>query len=258
MALGQLFMIYTDAHIHLDSLYDQKEILRSLSQMYIASTVAYTHDDSFFSELKNMSKTIFVGSGVHPYYVNEEELEKFDIFLQNNHELLDFIGEIGFDFTSKNQQKEAAFQEYAFCQQVLLAQKYSLPVVIHCCKGMHKILQYKDFFKKLPAVIFHGYNGSVQDAHRLLAVNSHTYFSFGTALLKNHTKTIQTFTDLPIENLLLESDGPFQLPSLFSSFDTNVIKAVYLQGADLRSMTLENFTGQILQNFVGCFSINHN
>jgi len=249
-------MLYTDAHIHLDSLEKLDDFLASSQLINVAGVLSYTTNCSFFSDVKKRypQKNIFVGTGIHPYNASFEEIEKFDHFIEKNYAHIDFIGEIGFDFTQKNWQIPQKIQEYVFSYQLDLAQKYGLPLVIHSCKGMHVILQYKEKLQKLTSLIFPGYSGSVQDAHSLLAVNPNSYFSFGTSLIKNHKKALISFCALPHDKILLETDGPFQVLDKNFQFNISLLEQIYAKATELLGISSEKLADSICKNFTQCFA----
>jgi TatD DNase family protein len=81
---------------------------------------------------------------------------------------------------------------------------------------MHKIFEYCDkdmggMMKKLPAVVFHSYSGSPDEARSILKRGINAYFSFGNAILLNHKNAMQCVATLPQDHLLFETDAPYQM-----------------------------------------------
>ena len=120
------------------------------------------------------------------------------------------IGECGFDLYSQNFKETEAIQEELFAVHLDIARQYNLPVVLHVRRAMHKIFPYVKILKKLPAVVFHSWSGSPDEAFSLLHKGLPCFFSFGTPLLLNHKNAIQSCAALPFEHLLLETDTPYQ------------------------------------------------
>ena len=120
------------------------------------------------------------------------------------------VGECGFDLYSQQYKETETIQHELFAVHLEIAQQYNLPVVLHVRRAMHKIFPFVKTLKKLPAVIFHSWPGSPEEAFSMLRRDIHAYFSFGTTLLLNHKNAIRSFAALPVESLLLETDAPYQ------------------------------------------------
>ncbi len=109
------------------------------------------------------------------------------------------VGEIGLDFAKPSDHN---LQEMVFNAQLQLAAALNKPVIIHSVKAFEatmKILAKYD----LPAVIFHGFIGSTQQA--ALATGKGYYLSFGERSLKS-PKTLDALKHTSLSNMFLETD----------------------------------------------------
>jgi TatD DNase family protein len=75
---------------------------------------------------------------------------------------------------------------------------------------MHKVFALRGDLKKLPALIFHSYPGTVNEALALLRRGVNAYFSFGAGIANNHREARRCCAVLPADRLLLETDAPYQ------------------------------------------------
>lgn len=142
------------------------------------------------------------------------------------------IGEIGLD---KACSSAWAAQQKFFNTQLEVAARRNLPVVIHCVRAQAEIIAQLAHHPHLPAVIFHGFIGSPEQAHALL---SRGYFiSFGFNALKS-PKTIEAIKACPTEQLLLESDT-----------STTDIALLYQAVADIKGLTTDTLLEQITNNY---------
>ncbi len=109
------------------------------------------------------------------------------------------IGEIGLDYSRP---VPRPLQTEVFEAQLEIAQERRLPVVLHCVRAFEPMM---DILAKytLPAVIFHGFIGSRQQAVR--AVEAGYYLSFGGRSLES-PRTIAAMNSIPVSNLFLETD----------------------------------------------------
>ena len=100
------------------------------------------------------------------------------------------IGECGFDFFTPDYKASAREQEIVFNEELSLAKKYNLPLVLHLRKSIEKIFTYSKELKKLPAVVFHSFPGTLREAQSLKNHGVNAYFSFGKPLLNGKKSAI--------------------------------------------------------------------
>ena len=163
------------------------------------------------------------------------------------------IGEIGFDFFTKELASTFDIQQEAFNIQIELAIKFSKPVIIHCRKGMDKIFIYSKQLSKLPAVIFHSFSGSSVEGNSLLKKGINCFFSFGKSLLKEKNRCIQCAKELPLERILAETDAPFhKLPLEKTTLPSDII-LVYKEISKIKEIFLEEICLEVEKNFYNAF-----
>ena len=85
-----------------------------------------------------------------------------------------------------------------------------MPLIVHCRKALDRMFADAKLLAPIPAVIFHSFTGSVQDAVSLLRHGVNAYFSFGNPLIFGDKSAISCVQKLPIDRLLLETDAPYQ------------------------------------------------
>ncbi|MDR2485768.1 MAG: TatD family hydrolase [Treponema sp.] len=123
---------------------------------------------------------------------------------------LDGIGETGFDLYNPAFRNTEALQDTLFTIHLELALKKGLPLVLHVRKAMHKVFAHTQAFKKLPALIFHSYPGTLGEGEALLRRGINAYFSFGNPIVLGRKETLRSCAGLPIDRVLLETDAPYQ------------------------------------------------
>ena len=140
-----------------------------------------------------------------------------------------------------------------------MAIKNQLPIVVHCRKANEKLFEYKKQLKKVPAVLFHSFMGTPIEAKSLIKNDINCFFSFGKQIFNNNKKVIQCVKELPIENLLLETDAPYQFLKNETQTFRNEIINVYNGAFALRAENqnskedFDEFCEKILQNAKNCF-----
>ena len=201
----------------------------------------------------------FASFGIHPQAVNPSYMEKdFSSDLAYLESLLESkkivaIGECGFDFFTQGLKSTASEQEIAFESQLDLAQKYSVPLVLHLRKSIDKIFTYSRELKKVPAVIFHSFPGTLREAESLKKHGLNAFFSFGKPLLNGKKSAIDCVKNLPVENLLFETDAPYQTLKDEEFTSPEEIERVYEKACGLRSIGIEELCILIEKNFSRAF-----
>jgi TatD DNase family protein len=169
---------------------------------------------------------------------------------------LDAVGETGFDLYNAQFRAGEKIQEEMFALHLETALQNDLPMVLHVRRAMHKIFPYAKELKKLPAVVFHSWPGTRGEGEALLRRGINAFFSFGSAVLKNHKEAIISAAHLSLQRILLETDAPYQPPrgKTFSSWqDLDAICSCIASlrkdsgcpgayGEELRNATTANFS----------------
>ena len=154
--------------------------------------------------------------GIHPLYVAEvtdRHLDELDRALHAHRQdpRLLAVGEIGLDFFVPELCTEAmrSHQERIYREQLLLARRHDLPVILHVRRSADRLL--KHLRELAPAGgwrgIAHAFNGSEQQA--LAFVQLGLKLGFGGALTFPAARQLQRLAAaLPAQALVLETDAP--------------------------------------------------
>jgi TatD DNase family protein len=168
------------------------------------------------------------------------------------------VGEAGFDLYNPVFRETEKLQDELFTCHLETALKYSLPLVIHARRAMHKVFARAGELKKLPAVIFHSWPGTAGEGEALLRRGINAYFSFGAVILLNHKEARRCCASFPTERLLTETDAPYQ-PLRGRDFSRWADLPLILQGmAELRwkgswDGTAESLEKTVDENFRRAF-----
>ncbi len=163
------------------------------------------------------------------------------------------VGEAGFDLFTPELAAGIPQQLEVWHLQLELAKKYQLPLVVHCRKAMDKVFMYTKELKALPAVVFHAYPGSSQEAENLLRRGVSAYFSFGKELIRGRKNSIRCVASLPLERLLAETDAPYQTLRNQSATPPEDIGLVYEEFVKIRGIGAEGLKKQLTDNFRSAF-----
>jgi len=185
--------------------------------------------------------------GIHPQAPLINELQFLEDLLKRREIVA--IGECGFDLFDENYKKMLEAQKEVWNAQLEFAIKYQMPLIIHCRKALHLIFSYVGSLKKIKAVVFHGWSGSVGEASSLLKKGINAYFCIGKALLRGQNSQIEMASTFDISRILTETDAPYMKlkGEAFSSL-TDIVQVVN-EITKLRKITEEELNDILLTNF---------
>ena len=113
------------------------------------------------------------------------------------------VGEIGLDYFVPG--LDAQQQEYFYREQLLLARRHGLPVLLHVRRSADRLLKQ---LRQIPVTgIAHAFNGSNQQAQEFVRLGFKLGFG-GTATYERSLQIRRLATDLPLSALVLETDAP--------------------------------------------------
>lgn len=128
------------------------------------------------------------------------------------------IGEIGLDFfvpeISEGEERER--QEFFYQEQLKMAQRYNLPVILHVRRSQDTLLKYLRRIR-VPGGIAHAFNGSMQQAQAFIDLGFCLGFG-GTLTYPRSLQIRRLATELDLQHLVLETDAP-DIPPAFLQAD---------------------------------------
>jgi TatD DNase family protein len=151
-----------------------------------------------------------VAVGLHPQAVGrdrgrvEAELRGLEALLGAGRAVA--VGEIGLDAEVEG---DLDLQLRAFETQLALAERYELPVLVHCRGAFARLLSVLEEIPGAgPAVLLHAWAGSAEMLEQL--PRSRTFFGVaGVATRPESTRARARVQALPLDRLVLETDAPY-------------------------------------------------
>ena len=180
--------------------------------------------------------------GIHPWLVDihtQSDLDYLEYLAKCNNPVA--IGECGLDY-AKDIDKEK--QVHFFTSQLVLAEKYDLPIIIHAVKATEDVIF---LLKKHPKVKgeIHGFSGSEEQAQRLTRMGF--YLGFGMQITnQKSTKIRQIVANCPLEFILIENDDHTTPDDL---------SLVAQEIADLKQISLDQIITQCDNNAISLFNL---
>jgi TatD DNase family protein len=150
--------------------------------------------------------------GLHPCYVKADwqvELKKIQVSLQQNLTQFCAIGEIGLDYhwdtTFINEQTAALHL------QIEWALEHDLPIVIHSRESTPDCIAIvSQYISKGLKGVFHCFSGTLEEAKQLVDIGF--YLGIGGVLTYKKSGLDAIVQNIPIGNLILETDAPYLAP----------------------------------------------
>lgn len=206
-----------DTHCHLNDLQYENEvdqIINNFLQAGVKRAICVGCDPNSNKRAKEIAleyEEVYYTVGIHPddcNMYNEKEMEEY---LKNEDNKLVAVGEIGLDYYHNKNNKEDQIQ--VFESQIKLAQKYNLPIVVHCRDAYGDTLEILKKYAPYPnGVVMHCYSGSYEFAKELLKLG--VKFSFtGTVTYKNAKNVQEVAQNLPLDSFFFETDSPYLTPT---------------------------------------------
>jgi TatD DNase family protein len=146
--------------------------------------------------------------GIHPLCTGaaaDADLELLDRALtaQRDDPRLVAVGEIGLDYFVPG--LDADRQEYFYREQLALAHRHGLPVLLHVRRSADQLLRQ---LRRLPVTgIAHAFNGSAQQAGEFVRLGFKLGFG-GTLTYERALQIRRLARQLPLSALVLETDAP--------------------------------------------------
>lgn len=198
-----------DTHCHLlSSEYDNlKEILSDIEKTNIKCILNGCDMLSNIESLELSKKYDFVFSaiGFHPSVVDSVP-DNYISFIEKNINNIVAIGEIGLDYywTKDNKDK----QKEVFENQLILAEKYNKPVIVHTRDA---IMDTYNILKKYKVRgVIHAFSGSIEMAKKF--INLGFKLGIGGVITFKNCNLKYVIKELDISNIVLETDSPYLSP----------------------------------------------
>lgn len=208
-----------DSHCHLDMesfKVDLNETLARAKSHGIHSIITIGIDEASSLaaiELAKHHPMLKATVGIHPHdagQINEGTYARMRQLVAKNREQVVAYGEIGLDYAKNYSPKVVQLQ--TFKEQLLLAKELALPVIIHDRDAHDDCLALLQAAAPFPqGGVMHCFSGDAALAEKVLELGF--YISIpGVVTFKNGRELQDTVARIPLESMLLETDGPFLAP----------------------------------------------
>ena len=200
-----------DTHFHLDLTCDVETILYDAEKNNVKRFIISGCDKKSIRDgldIVNRYENVYMTIGFHPDEVDDitdEDLKYVEKLVNNNRKIIG-IGEIGLDYYHNDTNIER--QKEFFEKQIMIAKKFNLPIVVHtreATEDTYEILKKYDV-----KGVLHCYSGSLEMAK--LYIEKGFMFGIGGVLTFKNSKLRDVVKEIPMQNLILETDSPYLAP----------------------------------------------
>jgi len=214
-------LIDTHCHLTFEPLADDIESVLARSKAAgVTSWITVGTDpqqNQMVVEFANKFQNMYAAVGIHPHdaklarwggEATDHTFAELEKLAQNPKVVA--IGETGLDFHYNFSNHPD--QKRAFIQQLKIASKLNLPVIIHCRESFDATMEILEQFRpEIRKVVFHCFTGSADQAK--IVLDKGFYISFtGVVTFKNAHTLRDTAKIVPLDRLMIETDCPYMSP----------------------------------------------
>lgn len=208
-----------DTHIHLnfeDYIDDLEIVILDAEKAGVTHMIVVGIDEGSSKlaiELTKQYPNLYASVGVHPsesenmFEMQATSTAFIEDMIQENKVVA--IGECGIDLYYEDYHLE--YQKEVFINQIELAKKYQKPLIIHSRSGVTECIDILKPYQGQVTGVFHCFNGTLEEADEILSLGFYIGVD-GPITFKNAKDAKAIATHVPIERLLIETDGPYLSP----------------------------------------------
>jgi TatD DNase family protein len=204
---------WIDTHCHLDAREfapDRAAVRRRAREAGVKHCIIPAVDVGNFAAVRELAHAgnDSYALGIHPMCTPraaDEDLARLDEALAaaKDDPRLVAVGEIGLDYFVAG--LDAQRQERFYREQLELAQRHGLPVIVHVRRSADQLLKH---LRRVPVQgIAHAFNGSLQQAQEFVRLGFKLGFG-GTVTFERALQVRRLAVELPLEAIVLETDSP--------------------------------------------------
>lgn len=267
--MGKKFSSFIDAHCHITKRsYNLLEIetialkIKSDNIEFIINNGGHPEENEEVIKLAKEIPELKACIGIHPEAGKDQnDYKQVEELLLKNQEHIVGIGEIGLDYYYEDAPSREN-QIGSFENQIKLAIKYNLPVVIHIRDKENEFQAYQDAYdilKKYPNIktMLHTFAGNIEWAKKFMEFPNLLFSFSGVVTYGSSHTTREVIKFLSLERILNETDSPFLRPHPYSNKinDPNNVLYVAYYIAGLKGIGLDKYVDRVNKNLRKLFNL---
>ena len=255
-------LIDTHAHLYLSQFDNdidsviKNAIDNGISKMLLPN-IDSTTTQQMLSLSKKYPKNCFPMIGLHPCSVKKETVDKEILHVKEMLDKENFlaIGEIGLDLHWDKSTLE--IQKKAFEDQINLAKKYKLPIVIHVRDSFNEAIEIVERLNSSELKgVFHCFTGDQKDAQRVIELQDF-YLGIGGVVTFKNGGLDKNIEQISLDHIMLETDAPYLTPSPYrgSRNESKYILNIAQKIADIYDLELKKIAEVTTKNAYNLFQL---
>ena len=249
-----------DSHCHLDHapLFDNlNDILNRSKEVGIKKLLTICTTLESFKNIENIliiDDMIYGTFGIHPHETENNDVSKITIIesIKKNPKLIG-VGETGLDFYYNHSKKNKQID--SFKKHIEAAIEINLPIIVHSRNAEEETFNILNEYKKhKPKILMHCFTGTYKFYKKMEELDS--YFSASGIITFNSSNDLQnTFSKIPNNKLLVETDSPFlaPIPMRGKTNEPSFIKYTLKKLADIKNIDVSEMVSLTTKNFNNLF-----
>ena len=249
-----------DSHCHLDHpplLDNLNDILNRSKEVGIKKLLTICTTLESFKNIENIltiDDMIYGTFGIHPHETENNDVSKITIIesIKKNPKLIG-VGETGLDFYYNHSKKNKQID--SFKKHIEAAIEINLPIIVHSRNAEEETFNILNEYKKhKPKILMHCFTGTYKFYKQMEELDS--YFSASGIITFNSSKELQnTFSKIPNNKLLVETDSPFlaPVPMRGKKNEPSFIKYTLKKLADIKNIDVSEMVSLTTKNFNNLF-----
>tara|TARA_B110000037_G_scaffold219130_1_gene283608 strand:+ start:3762 stop:4523 length:762 start_codon:yes stop_codon:yes gene_type:complete len=251
-----------DSHCHLDHeplLKNLNDVIKRSKEVGITKLLTICTTLDSFERIKTImtkDEMIYGTYGIHPHETENDQIDKESIIKAvNENKKIIGIGETGLDFYYNHANKDKQIDSFKAHIEASIA--LNKPLIIHSREAEEETFDilnsYKNGYLK---ILMHCFTGSLEFSKKLLTLGA--FFSAsGIITFKNSTELQNTFKNIPLEKLLIETDSPFlaPIPMRGKKNEPSFIKYTLKKLSSIKETTEERMSNITTNNFNNLFNL---
>lgn len=254
---GDFMFIDTHCHLSIEDYDDIDLVLDDNRKAGIEKIIisGCTKDSIIESlDLSKKHNDVYLTVGFHPseaMITTMEDISFLEEIINNNSKVVG-IGEIGLDYHYGKD--DILRQKELFRTQMKLAEKYSLPVIIHSRDATEDTIS---ILKEFPSVIgdIHCFSGSYETAS--IYIKMGYKLGIGGVVTFKNSKLHEVVKKVGLDNILLETDSPYLTPEPYrgKKNSSKYIPFIAEKIANILEVSVDEVSSKTLNNTYSLFDL---
>lgn len=254
---------YTDTHFHILQMrekgWDVDAVLEEDFQSVLSSGIDVGVGPEDFDnrlEAASLCPGVFHAAGLSPFWASVSPVERNQALVRINEQLkhprVIALGEIGLDWYWNYGDRKSQIR--LFKQQLLLAGRNKLPVIIHNRDADEDIVSILESQRPERAGILHCFSADLKTAHRLIDMGFLISFA-GNLTYKKADNLREVLRGIPLSSVVFETDSPYLSPVPLRGKPNRpgYVRNVYEYASEVLQVNIDQLKDRVYENILTLF-----